>query len=198
MTRRPVDLERAERAVADLLAAVGLDRDADPELADTPSRAAHAFAHELLGGYDVEPAAALADCTSADTSDLVVVRDIQLVTMCPHHLLPARGLAHVGYVPHGKVVGLGALARLVDAHARRLVLQEELGRRIAEALVVHLGARGAGVVLDTRPMCLVARGEKQHAARAVTVSLAGSFALPDGDRALFALAMGGAATEGPP
>lgn len=190
MSRRVVDLEGAARAVADLLSACGIDTTSDPELADTPRRVADAFAHELLGGYDLDPARALADTTAATTRDLVVVRDVDVVTMCPHHLLPAWGVAHVGYVPDGKVVGLGAIARLVDAHARRLVLQEELGRRIVDDLVGHLSARGAGVVLDMRPMCLVGRGERQHRARAVTVSYAGSFA-HDGsaDRATFALAL---------
>ena len=104
----------------------------------------------------------------------MIVRDVAASIVCPHHLLPATGVVHVGYVPGNRVVGLGALARLVDCFARRLTLQETLVQNVASALVGHLGARGAVCVADMSPSCLTARGERQAWARVVTVGTAGS------------------------
>ena len=112
---------------------------------------------------------------------LVVVTGIDFHSVCPHHLLPSRGLAHVAYVPGGKVVGFGQLARLVDALAHRLVLEEDLARQVAEALMRHAGARGAACVLEAEQMCLSVRGERRPRARAHVQFFAGSMA---GDGAL--------------
>jgi GTP cyclohydrolase I len=109
-------------------------------------------------------------------SDLVLVRDIATTVVCPHHLLPASGVAHVAYVARGRVVGLGAVARLVDCFARRLTLQEVMSRAVADALVDHLGASAAGCVADLSPACLTARGERRHGARVVTFAVAGDAA----------------------
>jgi GTP cyclohydrolase I len=102
------------------------------------------------------------------------VTSIDFHSVCPHHLLPSRGLAHVAYVPGGRVVGFGQIARLVDALAHRLVLQEDLARHVVEALMAHLGARGAACVLDAEQMCLSVRGEKRARARAHAESFAGA------------------------
>jgi GTP cyclohydrolase IA len=171
-----VDLPRAARAVRELLDALGTPVESDPELASTPERVARAWAEELLAGYRMDPSAILADSTASTSSGLVIVRSIQITTMCPHHLLPSAGVAHIGYLPGSRVVGLGAIAKLAECFARRFMLQEDLGARIADALIEHLGARGAGVVLDLAPSCVTARGENQHAARAITTSTAGTFA----------------------
>ncbi|MDQ3033000.1 MAG: GTP cyclohydrolase I [Myxococcota bacterium] len=176
MIRKSADLDRASRAVEELLDALGVPVSSDPELAQTGRRVAEAFAHELLAGYAMDPAQILGESTGSAASGLVVVTGIATATMCPHHLLPASGVVHVGYLPGDRVVGLGALARLVDCYARRLILQEDLGQRIADALVEHLGARGAGAIVDLSQACVTARGVRQHGARAVTSAFAGSMA----------------------
>ncbi len=135
-------------------------------LAGTPERVAEAWIEDLLDGYRRDPAAILADAMPSRGRDLVAVTGIDFHSVCPHHLLPSRGVAHVGYVPGGKLVGFGQIARLVDCFAHRLVLEEDLARQVAEALVSHLGARGAACVLDAEQACLSMRGERRRAARA--------------------------------
>lgn len=168
------DLEGAARAIEAFLRAVGAPIGDDPELEGTGRRVAEAWADDLLSGYAADPAHILSDATASDAPGLVVVTDLAAATMCPHHLMPASGVVHVGYFPGERVVGFGALGRLVDALSRRLRLQEDLGRDIAEALVEHLGARGAGAVVDLAPTCMTARGDRRHAARATTLAFAGS------------------------
>ena len=166
------DLDAAARAVEDLLRALGRDLH-DPELVGTGRRVAEAFANELLAGYAMVPEAILADTTAATSDAVVMLRDIRTTAMCPHHLLPAPGVVALGYRPGAKVVGLGALARLVDCFARRLVLQEQLAEQLCEALVTHLGARSAGAVVRLAPTCVTARGSRQHTAEATTVAFRG-------------------------
>lgn len=168
------DIDAAARAIEAFLTALGHPPGSDPELADTGRRVAEAYATELLSGYAEDPAQILADGTASDATGLVVITDVRTTTMCPHHLLAATGVAHVGYLPGPRVVGLGALARLVHCFARRLILQEDLGAKVAEALVTHLGARAAGCVLDLSPTCMTARGEREHSARAISVAYAGA------------------------
>lgn len=184
-----VDLARAAEAIEQFLRAVGAPVGQDPELAETGRRVAEAFAGDLLAGYRADPAAILAESTASDARGMVLVTAIGTSTTCPHHLMPAPGLAHVGYLPGERVVGLGALARLVDCYARRLILQEDLGRAIALALVEHLGARAAGVVLDLAPTCMTARGDRRHGARAITSAYEGPLA--DELRGQMALAIAG-------
>jgi GTP cyclohydrolase I len=126
---------------------------------------ARAWLEDLLDGYRSDPARILAHPMPARGRDLVAVTGIDFHSVCPHHLLPSRGVAHVAYLPDGKVVGFGQVARLVDCLAHRLVLEEDLARQVAEALVRHLGARGAAVVLDAEQACLSVRGERQRRAR---------------------------------
>jgi GTP cyclohydrolase I len=176
MIRKAPDLERATRAIEEFLDALGTPVSSDPELASTARRVAEAFGLELLAGYQMNPAEILGDATSSTSAGLVVVSGIATTTMCPHHLLPASGLVHVAYLPGKNVVGLGAIARLVECYARRLMLQEDLGESIARALIEHLGARGAGVIVDLSPSCVTARGARQAHARAVTSAFAGEMA----------------------
>ena len=166
MARRAPDLARAARAIEELLDALGTPIDSDPELAGTGARTAEAFANDLLCGYDMDPAAILGESTASRAQGLVVVKDVATTAMCPHHLLPANGVVHVAYLPRDRVVGLGALAR-------RFVLQEDLGQSIADAIVQHLGARGAAAIVDLSPSCVTARGERRHGARAITAAFAG-------------------------
>jgi len=135
------------------------------DLRGTPARVAQAWRRDLLDGYS--------QTMPSTGRGLVAVTAIDFHSVCPHHLLPSRGLAHVAYVPGGRVVGFGQLARLVDALAHRLVLQEDLASQVVEALMVHLGARGAACVLEAEQMCLSVRGEKRSRARAHAQSFAG-------------------------
>jgi GTP cyclohydrolase I len=173
-SRRAVDLPRAARAIEEFLVAIGAPVDTDPELRGTGARVAEAYAKDLLSGYDLDPAALFAEATSSSASGLVVVASIATTTLCPHHLLPASGLTHVGYWPADRVVGLGAIARVVDCFSRRLALQEDIGQNVVDALVTHLGARGAGAIVDLAPLCMTARGERRHGAHAVTMAFAGA------------------------
>ena len=174
MSARKVDLARAARAIEEFLDALGTPVTSDPELAGTGARVAEAYATDLLSGYELDPKAILAERAGSSAPGLVLVHGIPTSTVCPHHLLPATGVTHVGYWPGGGIVGLGAVARLVDCFSRRLALQEDVGRNVADALVVHLGARAAGVIVDLEPLCMTARGERRHAARAVTTAFAGA------------------------
>jgi GTP cyclohydrolase I len=142
----------------------------------TPRRVAEAFRDDLLDGYGQDPGAILAAAMPAAGDDLVAVTGIDFHAVCPHHLLPYRGTACVAYVPGGRVVGFGVLARLVDCFAHRLVIQEVLARQVADALVRHLGARGAACILDAEQMCLTVRGERRREARAHAQAFAGSMA----------------------
>lgn len=170
------DVERAARAVEDLLEALGAPVHDDPELESTGRRVAEAFARELLSGYRMDPAEILSEATATDAPGLVLVRDLPLATTCPHHLMAAEGVAHIAYVPGGRVAGFGAVGRLLDCFSRRLALQEDLGQNVADALVQHLRARGAGCILELSPTCLTARGGRRHGARAVTYAWAGEMA----------------------
>lgn len=195
---RKVDLAGAAQAIERFLVAVGAP-EGDPELAGTGARVAEAFANDLLSGYDLDPKEILADRASSHAPGLVLVTHVATTTMCPHHLLPATGVTHVGYWPGDGVVGLGAVARLVDCYARRFALQEDLGQNVADALVTHLGARGAGVVVDLSPACMTARGDRRHGARAVTTAFAGAAQKDAAMRAelLTALSIASDAKKGP-
>jgi GTP cyclohydrolase I len=185
------DLSAAEAAILALMRAAGAPVETDPELAGTPARAARALLEELLDGYRVDPRAVLADALATSEAGLVVLRNVRFASMCPHHFLPSAGFAHVGYLPGARVVGLGTLVALVEAFAHRLILQETLGQRIADALVAHLGARGAGVVIEARHACLSSRGERQADALVVTTASAGVFRTDAGEREAFLRAVGG-------
>lgn len=170
-TRRAAAHEAAAAvasAVADFLQALGIPsrvRSA-PDVAGTPRRVAEAWLEDLVDGYRQDPAAILGETMPKKGRDLVAVSGIDFHAVCPHHLLPYRGIAHVAYVPDGRVVGFGQIARLLDCFAHRLVIEEDLARQIAEALVTHLGARGAACVLDAEQLCLTVRGERRREARA--------------------------------
>lgn len=168
----------AAEGIARFLDALGLPADVrtSEDLAETPRRVAAAWLEDLVDGYGRDPAGILADGLPSAGRDLVAVTGIDYHSVCPHHLLPSRGVAHVAYVPGGKVVGFGQLVRLVDALAHRLVLEEDLARDVADALVRHLGARGAACVLEAEQLCMTVRGEKRAGARAHAEAWAGVLA----------------------
>ena len=172
-----VDRAKAARAIADFLDALGVSPAEDPELSGTPERVASAFIDELLAGYRVDVKALLRVESSLAKSgpNYVIVRDIATTTVCPHHLLPARGHASVVYEPGERIAGIGTIALVVLAFARRLTLQEAIGANVVEALVSELGAKGAACRLVLTHECMASRGERQMGAQVETVAFAGSF-----------------------
>jgi GTP cyclohydrolase I len=156
-----------ERAVADLLKAAGLDL-ADVNLAETPQRVAEAWTTELLDGYAREPLDALGDLYPApggSSGELVVITDLRFSSMCPHHLMPYAGTAHLAYVPGKHVVGFGRLSALLDVYAHRLILQEELARLVARAMAEGLGSPATACIIEAEQACLRMRGDRQRDAR---------------------------------
>ena len=139
-------------------------------LRDTPKRAAKAFKF-LNNGYEKNLDEVLNDAIfEADTEDMVIVKDIELYSLCEHHLLPFIGKCHIGYLPQGKVLGLSKLARIVDMYGRRLQIQEKLTRQIATAVETAIGARGVAVVIEAKHLCMMMRGvEKQNSVMTTSV-----------------------------
>jgi GTP cyclohydrolase I len=166
--QRPVDLEGAERAARGLLVALGADLDA-PGLRNTPRRMAAAYG-ELL---TPEPFSFTSFPNEEGYDELVVVRDVPFQSLCMHHLLPFHGVAHIGYLPAGRIVGLSKLARVVEFFARDLQLQERLTTQIAECLQTQLQPKGVGVVLEAEHLCMSLRGAEVCGARTVTSALEG-------------------------
>ena len=173
-----VDLPRAEAAVRELLAAVGEDPDRDG-LQATPGRVARSYA-ELLRGYDQDPREVLSAVFEVGHRELVLVRDIELWSLCEHHMVPFFGVAHVGYIPgeHGHVTGLSKLARLVDVYARRLQVQERLTTQIAESIVEVLQPQGVIVVIEAEHLCMTMRGVSKAGARTITSAVRGQLLEP--------------------
>ena len=163
---------------ADLLRELLLRLGEDPEregLKRTPERAAAALAH-LTKGYGEDPEHVLRSALfTVDYDEMVIVKDIEMFSLCEHHMLPFFGKVHVAYIPNGKVIGLSKLPRLVDIFARRLQVQERLTVQIAETIQRTIEPQGVGVVIEARHLCMMMRGvEKQHSA-AVTSSMLGVF-----------------------
>lgn len=183
-----IDRARAERAVREFLLALGRDPDAEAELAGTPARVVEAYANELLTGYTVDVEALLSDgeaLAEGSVSGFIALCGISVSTICPHHLLLSHGTATVAYRPGQRLFGLGTLAKLVTAHARRLSLQETIGEQVVEALVKYGGARGAFCEVRLVHGCLVARGAKHSNSELVTTARRG-----DVDMAELALTLG--------
>ena len=167
-----IDQPRIEKAVREILLAVGEDPDRDG-LSETPGRVARSY-RELFSGLAQDPAELLSVTFDIDHEELVLVRDIELMSCCEHHLLPFTGVAHVGYIPGGgRVTGLSKLARLVDIYARRPQVQERLTTQVADALVTHLGARGVIVVIEAEHMCMTMRGARKPGSRTITSAVRG-------------------------
>lgn len=181
-----VDRARVERAVSELLAAIGDDPSREG-LRETPARVADAY-EEFFAGLDADPLAPLADAvadvpeTAAASTGLVVMRGIQFRSICEHHLLPFLGEAHIAYLPGAKLVGIGRLPRVVEALAARPQLQERLTEQVADALVEGLAPRGVLVVLEASHQCVTTRGARQTGATIATIAGRGELAEP-GSRA---------------
>jgi GTP cyclohydrolase I len=167
------DEKRAENAVRELLIAVGEDPDREG-LRETPGRVARAY-RELLAGLRQQPEDVLTTTFDLGHDEMVLVKDIEIVSLCEHHLLPFHGVAHVGYIPadSGKITGLSKLARLVDVFARRPQVQERLTTQIADSLMRILEARGAIVVIEAEHMCMSVRGIRKPGAKTTTSAVRG-------------------------
>jgi GTP cyclohydrolase I len=168
------DRPRAEAAVRELLIAVGEDPDREG-LLQTPSRVARAYA-ELLAGMRQTAEDVLTTTVDAGHEEMILVRDIELWSMCEHHLVPFTGVAHVGYIPNrnGRITGLSKLARLVDVYAKRPQVQERLTSQIADSLMEILEASGAIVVIEAEHLCMTMRGVHKPGSKTVTSAVRGS------------------------
>ncbi len=177
-SRTTVDQKRIADAVREILVAIGEDPEREG-LLETPQRVARSYA-ELFSGLADDPARLLSTAFDIKHSELVLVKDIPFYSTCEHHLLPFHGNAHIGYLPgpHGKVTGLSKLARLVELYACRPQVQERLTTQIVDALMTHLGASGAIVVIECEHLCMAMRGVQKPGSRTVTSAVRGQFRDP--------------------
>ncbi|HEY7124840.1 MAG TPA: GTP cyclohydrolase I FolE [Ktedonobacterales bacterium] len=173
VVRPQVDKEKIKRAVVMLLEAIGEDPTREG-LLETPRRIAEMYT-ELFAGLHQDPAQVLKVSFDEGHSEMVIVKDIPFYTMCEHHFLPFYGVAHVGYIPRGRVVGISKLARAVEILARRPQLQERLTSQLADSIMTTLEPHGVGVVLEGEHLCMTARGVKKPGSKVVTSAMRGVF-----------------------
>lgn len=167
----PYDQGRAERAVREILLALGEDPDRDG-LQETPSRVARAFAENFAGLWQ-SPEDVLTTTFDIGHEELVIIKDIEVFSHCEHHLTPFHGVAHVGYIPSGRITGLSKIARLVDLYARRPQVQERMTTQIADALVEILKPAGVIVIIECEHLCMSMRGVRKAEARTITSAVRG-------------------------
>lgn len=168
---QPYDQDRAERAIRELLLALGEDPEREG-LRDTPSRVARAFAENFAGLWQ-SPEDVLTTTFDIGHEELVIIKDIEVYSHCEHHLTPFHGVAHVGYIPSGRITGLSKIARLVDLFARRPQVQERMTTQIADALVEILQPAGVIVIVECEHLCMSMRGVRKAEARTVTSAVRG-------------------------
>jgi GTP cyclohydrolase I len=168
-----IDKQRLEAAVREILFAIGEDPDREG-LRQTPHRVAEAY-EELFAGLREDPRDHLRTTFDEDHKEMVVLRDIPFASLCEHHLLPFTGMAHVGYIPRGRIVGLSKLARLVEGYARRPQVQERLTSEVADAMMDELQPDGCGVVVEAVHTCMTIRGIEKAGATMVTSAMRGGF-----------------------
>ncbi|MGC9317271.1 MAG: GTP cyclohydrolase I FolE [Armatimonadota bacterium] len=166
--------QRVAELTRELLIEIGEDPDREG-LLKTPERVARAWEFLTLG-YRIDPGDVVGDAVfTQDTNNMITVRDIELYSLCEHHMLPFYGRCHVGYISQGKVLGLSKIARLVDAYARRLQIQERLTEQIAHTIMEEIDAEGVGVVIEARHLCMMMRGVEKQNSLMTTSSVLGSF-----------------------
>jgi GTP cyclohydrolase I len=168
------DAAAFEQAVTDLLRACGVSPDST-HTGKTARRVRELWEKRLLGGYDMDPAEVLGEGFADTREDMVVIRGIAVHGVCPHHLVPFRGIAHVAYIPGGRLHGFGRIARLVDAIGHRFTYQEWMTRDVAEALVTHGKALGAACVIEAEQLCLLLGEDRRGDERVYTQAFAGCF-----------------------
>ena len=190
-TPAPIDLERAERAVREILLAIGEDPDREG-LKETPGRVARSYA-EIFAGMAQRPEDVLTTTFELGHDELILVRDIEVYSTCEHHLVPFHGVPHVGYIPgrDGRVTGLSKLARLVDVYARRPQIQERMTSQIADALLEHLKPLGVLVVIECEHLCMSMRGVRRPGSRTITSAVRGQLRDPATRAEAMALVLGG-------
>lgn len=190
-TPAPIDLERAERAVREILLAIGEDPDREG-LKETPGRVARSYV-EIFAGMVQRPEDVLTTTFELGHEELILVRDIEVYSTCEHHLVPFHGVAHVGYIPgrDGRVTGLSKLARLVDVYARRPQVQERMTSQIADALLEHLKPLGVLVVIECEHLCMSMRGVRRPGSRTITSAVRGQLRDPATRAEAMALVLGG-------
>ncbi|WP_394825302.1 GTP cyclohydrolase I [Pendulispora albinea] len=193
--RKP-DRQAAAAAIDAFLRALGREPQDDPNLVGTAARVADMFSQDLCAGYGIDATALLARETfpvetTSGSAGVVVLRDLAVTTTCPHHLMPATGLATVAFAPQSRLVGIGTVGHALDALSRRLTLQEEIGENMARALFDALAPVWAGCRLVLTHTCMTARGQRRHGARVETISI-----VPAGDRPVAYYLLSGS-TSGP-
>lgn len=164
-------------AVGVLLGFIGEDIGREG-LAETPSRVVKSY-KELFAGYKVNVAKLFKTFDGEGCSEMVIVRDIEFYSTCEHHMQPFFGRAHIGYIPDGRVLGVSKLARILDAYARRLQIQERIGQQVVDALMTYLQPLGAGCVIEAKHFCMVCRGVQKQNSVMVTSKVAGTFLQPE-------------------
>ncbi len=172
-TTHEPDRDRMMVAVAELIDALGLDTSSEG-LAETPRRIADMYL-ELFEGLWLDPHEPLSVQFTEGHKEMVILKDIPFYSMCEHHFLPFHGIAHVGYLPDGRIVGLSKLARAVEIYARRPQVQERLTSQIADCLEMVIGAEGAGVVIEAEHLCMTSRGVRKPGSVMVTSAMRGRF-----------------------
>jgi GTP cyclohydrolase I len=185
----PVDIERIQRAMREIVEAVGEDPERDG-LRDTPERVARMYA-ELFEGLRIDPKELLSVGFEVGHDEMVILKDIPFYSVCEHHFMPFHGVAAIGYIPDGRIVGLSKLARLVDAYAHRPQVQEQLTGQIADTLMDALRPDGVAVVIEAEHLCMTARGVKKPGSRMVTSATRGTFRKSEVTRAEFLLLVRG-------
>ncbi len=178
-----MDTQRIRKAVREIIAAVGEDPDREG-LRDTPRRVADMYA-EVFSGLREDPADVLSVGFEVGHQEMVIVKDIPFYSMCEHHFLPFHGVAHVGYIPNGRVVGLSKLARAVEILARRPQLQERLTTQVADAIMKSLEPQGVAVVISANHLCMQMRGVRKPGSLTVTSAMRGVFQRSSATRAEF-------------
>lgn len=167
-------MDPLKTAYSSILESIGEDKERDG-LRDTPARAAKAMQF-LTQGYDQTLEEVLNGAVfESDSDEMVIVRNIEMYSLCEHHLLPFIGKCHVAYLPRGKVIGLSKVARIVDMYARRLQIQESLTKQIADAVLEVTGGRGAGVIIESQHMCMMMRGVQKQNSSMTTSAMLGTF-----------------------
>lgn len=179
----PFNHDQIKEAVKSILVGVGEDPDREG-LRETPRRIAEMYS-EIFGGLSMDPAAFLQVGFEEDHEEMVILRDIPFYSMCEHHFMPFHGIAHVGYLPEGRVVGVSKLARVVEAFARRPQVQERLTSQIADCIMDALQPLGVGVVVEAEHLCMTMRGIKKPGSRMVTSAMRGLFRKRPATRAEF-------------
>jgi GTP cyclohydrolase IA len=168
--------DRIRKAVVEILSAIGEDP-SRPELLSTPEKVAEAYA-AFFKGVGVDPLSAIGETFPVDNAETVILKDIELVSICEHHLLPFTGVAHIAYVPNEKLAGLGRLAKVLEIIASRPQLQERLTSEVADALVSGLDPKGVLVVIEARHQCVASRGARQPEVNTISIASRGVFSDP--------------------